>query len=110
MQFFTSSPVKALVIGAAGQIGQELTIALRDQLGAEQVIATDIRPLTDSSGPSLVLDVTDQAALQDAVEAHQIDHIYNLAAILSAKGEQNPQLAWDLNMKGLLNSLEVVKN
>lgn len=110
MQFFTAAPVRALVIGANGQIGQELTTALRTHLGRDQVLATDIRPLQNPGGPSMVLDVTDQASLQAVVEQHQIDHIYNLAAILSAKGEQDPQMAWDLNMKGLLNSLEVMRN
>jgi len=100
---------KILVIGALGQIGKELTEALRKKYGSERVIASDIREPDFDNAPYLKLDVLDKAALIDCIEEHQIKVIFNLAAILSAKGEANPQLAWKINMEGLLNSLEASK-
>jgi nucleoside-diphosphate-sugar epimerase len=104
-----STTPRILIIGAQGQIGQDLTIALRQTHGPEQVIAADIRPASTVDGPSVVLDATDENALRSLVQKYQINHIYHLAAILSAKGEQQPALAWDLNMKSLLNVLEVAR-
>ncbi|WNJ16192.1 NAD-dependent epimerase/dehydratase family protein [Pontibacter sp. G13] len=98
-----------LVIGAGGQIGSDLTDKLRSQYGAERVIAADIRPLPNTDGPTIVLDVLDREALRQAVSEYKIEVVYNLAAILSAKGEQNPELAWKINMDGLLNTLEVAR-
>ena len=98
-----------LVIGARGQIGQDLTIALRKLYGNDRVVASDIRGESDGLGPFVQLDVCDKKALYEVIEKFNIDEIYHLAAILSAKGEQNPQLAWNLNMDSLLNVLEAGK-
>lgn len=100
---------KILVIGALGQIGKELTEALRKKYGSECVIASDIREPDFDNAPYLKLDVLDKAALIDCIEQNQVKVIFNLAAILSAKGEENPPLAWKINMDGLLNSLEAAK-
>lgn len=100
---------KILVIGACGQLGTELTLSLRNIFGTDQVVASDLRgEALDmiKAGPYEQMDVTDAKRLSDIVKTHQVDQIYHLAAILSAKGEQNPKLAWDLNMNGLLNVLE----
>ncbi len=101
---------KTLVIGALGQIGQDLLDALYTKYGVDQVVAADIRhPQTPTAGPFRVLDVMDRSALFRLIEEEDIRRLYNLAAILSARGEQNPALAWDLNMVGLLNSLEAAR-
>lgn len=104
---------KILVIGSAGQIGSELVFMLRDIYGNEQVIASD---KCSNSGKKLgengifeVLDITDRKALEDICNKFQITHIINLAAILSAVGEKKPMLAWDVNMNGMLNVLEVAR-
>lgn len=102
-----------LIIGACGQIGVELTLALRKKYGEAAVIATDVKPehsLLKNTGPFEVLDVLDKSALEKLISTYNIQQIYLLAAILSATGERNPQLAWDINMKSLLNLLEVSKN
>ncbi|WP_184545621.1 NAD-dependent epimerase/dehydratase family protein [Mucilaginibacter sp. FT3.2] len=99
-----------LVTGACGQIGTELVKALRDKHGNQNVIATDIRDVTDTSdGPYFRLDVLDRGELQKLVSELNITHIYHLAAVLSANGEKNPIGAWDLNMQSLLNVLEVAR-
>lgn len=100
---------KILVIGANGQIGSVLTEALRGQFGDNNVISTDIREPDKPSPPFELLDVMDAAKLADAVDRHDITQIYHLAAVLSAKGERAPLPTWDINMKGLLNVLEVAK-
>jgi nucleoside-diphosphate-sugar epimerase len=100
---------KILVIGANGQIGSVLTEALRDQFGDDNVISTDIREPDKPSPPFELLDVLDAAKLADAVDRHDITQIYHLAAVLSAKGERAPLPTWDINMKGLLNVLEVAR-
>jgi nucleoside-diphosphate-sugar epimerase len=103
---------KILVIGASGQIGTELTLALRGRYGAENVIASDLKSnaaLTKDPGPFLPLDVLDKETLQVHVKRHRIDTIYLLAAMLSANGEAHPQKAWQLNMQSLLNTLEVAR-
>ena len=98
---------KTLVIGALGQIGQELLHALYDLRGPAHVVASDIRfPSTPLKGAFEKLDIMNKEALIDLIEQHEVDEVYNLAAILSAKGEQNPLFAWELNMTGLLNTLE----
>jgi nucleoside-diphosphate-sugar epimerase len=103
---------KILVIGACGQIGTELVAALRETYPPDSVIAADIRGETDSlqgRGPFIHLDIMDRETLQVIVRKKQITQIYLLSAILSATGEQYPQRAWQLNMQGLINTLEVAR-
>ena len=103
---------KILVIGASGQIGVELTLALRKIYGAANVVASDLReenPLLHGTGPYVSLDVMNKEMLHVQVIRQGITQIYLLAAILSATGEKNPSLAWHLNMQGLLNVLDIAK-
>lgn len=103
---------KILVIGASGQIGVELTLALRKIYGNAQVIASDLReqnPLLEGTGPYVSLDVMNKEMLHVQVIRQNITQIYLLAAILSATGEKNPGLAWNLNMQGLLNVLDIAR-
>lgn len=104
------STPRILIIGANGQIGTELAETLAQRLGPQAVITSDVSP--KGRVPTLqheTLDVTDVAALTAVVERHSITQVYHLAAALSARGEQHPMWAWDLNMKGLLNVLEVAR-
>lgn len=94
-----------LVTGAGGQIGTELVEKLRQIYGESNVLASDIRAL-DNDPYSLILDVTNSTELEKICEKYQINQIYHLAAILSAKGEENPLWAWNINMTSLLNVLE----
>lgn len=103
---------KILVIGAAGQLGSELTRSLADQFGGDQVIATDLRATASEQFPFCrfeVLDVMDKEALGSLVKKEKVTQIYHLAAVLSATGEKNPQFAWQLNMDSLLYVLELAK-
>lgn len=103
---------KILVIGASGQIGVELTLALRKIYGDAQVVASDLReqnPLLAGTGPYVSLDVMNKEMLHVQVIRQNITQIYLLAAILSATGEKNPSLAWNLNMQGLLNVLDIAR-
>ena len=103
---------KILVIGASGQIGVELTLALRKLYGAANVFASDLReqnPLLEGTGPYVSLDVMNKEMLHVQVIRQGFTQIYLLAAILSATGEKNPNLAWNLNMQGLLNVLDIAK-
>ena len=103
---------KILVIGASGQIGVELTLALRKQYGNNNVVASDLReenPLLTGTGPYVSLDVMNKEMLHVQVIRQKITQIYLLAAILSATGEKNPNLAWHLNMQGLLNVLDIAR-
>jgi len=103
---------KILVIGASGQIGVELTLALRNLYGAQNVIASDLReqnPLLEGTGPYVSLDVMNKEMLHVQVIRQNVTQIYLLAAILSATGEKNPNLAWHLNMQGLLNVLDIAR-
>jgi len=103
---------KILVIGASGQIGVELTIALRKIYGNQNVIASDLREqnsLLEGTGPYVSLDVMNKEMLHVQVIRQNITQIYLLAAILSATGEKNPNLAWHLNMQGLLNVLDIAR-
>ncbi len=104
---------KILVTGSVGQIGSELTMALREKYGAENVVAcgrkTKPSPELLESGPFEWLDVTDKEKLARVCEKHGVDTIVNMAAILSATGEKNPQLAWNVNVTGLINTLELAR-
>lgn len=105
---------KILVIGSTGQIGSELTLALRKEFGGENVIA-GIRKTAPSkqileTGPCEVVDATIREQMERAVEKHDIDTIVHMAAILSAVGEQNPMMAWNVNMNGLINVLECARD
>ncbi|MGR9116512.1 MAG: L-threonine 3-dehydrogenase [Gammaproteobacteria bacterium] len=104
---------KILVTGATGQIGSELTPVLRQRYGAENVIAAghsrDPGPEMSEAGPFYSLDIRDGAALERIVKKHQIDTVFHLAALLSAVAESKPQLAWDINMNGLINILEIAR-
>jgi len=104
---------KILVIGASGQIGVELTLELRRIYGGGHVIASDLREENDllkGTGPYVSLDVMNKEMLHVQVIRQNITQIYLLAAILSATGEKNPNLAWNLNMQSLLNVLEIAKD
>lgn len=105
--------MKILVTGATGQIGSELTLELRRLYGEENVVAafhrTPLPPSLKDSGPSVRLDVADRAELEKVVRNYKPDVIYHLAAILSAKGEENPAAAWRVNLDGLYNVLEVAR-
>jgi len=104
---------KILVIGACGQIGVELTLELRKIYGGHNVIASDLRAENDllkGTGPYVSLDVMNKEMLHVQVIRQNITQIYLLAAILSATGEKNPNLAWSLNMTSLLNVLEIAKD
>ena len=103
---------KILVIGASGQIGVELTLALRKIYGNTNVVASDLREENDllkGTGPYVSLDVMNKEMLHVQVIRQNITQIYLLAAILSATGEKNPNLAWNLNMQSLLNVLDIAR-
>jgi nucleoside-diphosphate-sugar epimerase len=103
---------KILVIGASGQIGVELTLALRKIYGNANVVASDLREeneLLHGTGPYVSLDVMNKEMLHVQVIRQNITQIYLLAAILSATGEKNPNLAWSLNMQSLLNVLDIAR-
>ncbi len=103
---------RILITGACGQIGTELTAALRGRYGGDNVIATDIQPpppALAAAGPYERLDATQRDALIALVERYRVDTIYHMAAILSATGEEKPRLAWNVNIGGLYNVLEVAR-
>jgi len=101
-----------LILGACGQIGTELTLALREKYGNEQVVASDIR-LSDlpelQNGPFEILDASDASAMRAVCEKYQVHTLYHLVAMLSATGEKFPMKAWDLNMQSLLHALELAR-
>lgn len=101
---------KIIVLGSNGQIGTELVTALRKTYSEDNVIACDIRrPDYDikNSGPFEFVNVLEKDTLNDIFRKYKPTQVYLLAALLSATGEQNPKLAWDLNMNGLLNILDL---
>lgn len=104
---------RILVTGATGQIGSELVPALRARYGAANVVAAGHKKTPPSelreSGPYATLDIRERGALGALVEHERIDTIYHLAALLSATAEADPQLAWEINMGGLVNVLEVAR-
>jgi nucleoside-diphosphate-sugar epimerase len=100
-------------MGAAGQIGSELTPALRKLYGDANVVAADIRSDLPTeftaAGPYELIDCLDATRIADVVKKYHIDTVYNLVALLSAVGEGNPQLSWKINIGGLMNILELAR-
>jgi len=96
-----------------GQIGSELTLALRERYGGDAVVASDVRMPTDvalrDGGPFEFVDCMDPHHLTRVMQIHHVDAIYHLAALLSATGEQRPLQAWQLNVNGLVNVLEAAR-
>jgi nucleoside-diphosphate-sugar epimerase len=104
---------KILVTGAVGQIGSELTLELRNRYGGDNVVATG-RKTTPSeallnSGPFAFIDVTQRETVEEVIDEYDINVIVHMAAILSAVGEERPHLAWDVNINGLYNILEIAR-
>jgi len=103
---------KILVTGALGQIGSELVLALRKKYGEKNVIASDVKnsaQVSEDFYPYEKIDVLDKSELANVIEKHDIKIIHHLAAILSAAGEKNPQLCFDVNIIGLYNVLEAAR-
>jgi nucleoside-diphosphate-sugar epimerase len=104
---------KIMVTGAVGQIGSELTLALRKKYGSDNILATghktQPKPELRDSGPFEFINVTKRETIEDVIKKYKIDTIYHMSAILSAVGEKNPQLAWDVNMNGTYNILEAAR-
>ncbi len=101
-----------LVLGAGGQIGTDLVSRLRADRGSSNVIASDVKESAGElgeAGPYVKADVLDFNAIARIVDQHQVKEIYLLAALLSATSEQNPKLAWKLNMEGLFNVLDIAR-
>ena len=101
-----------LIIGAAGQIGSELTLALREVHGNDHVFASDIKDAPEDikgTGPFHLLNVMDDKHLIHFVIRHKITQIYHLAAVLSGNAEKLPVQAWQINMNSLMNVLEIAK-
>ncbi|WP_263784674.1 NAD-dependent epimerase/dehydratase family protein [Salinibacter grassmerensis] len=106
--------MRILVTGANGQIGSELVEALRGRHGPGQVVGLDLNPPSTANGrsaaaPFEVMDVRDREALADVLDRYEIGTIYHLASLLSATGEQDPDRAWDVNMNGLKNVLDLAR-
>tara|TARA_B110000037_G_scaffold40411_1_gene50051 strand:+ start:123185 stop:124141 length:957 start_codon:yes stop_codon:yes gene_type:complete len=104
---------KIMVIGASGQIGTELVVTLRQQFGAQNVIASDVKDTVKDAfkdAPYEQLDVMDNDSLRAIVKKHGVTEIYLLAALLSATAEKHPDFAWKLNMEGLFNVLNLAKD
>jgi nucleoside-diphosphate-sugar epimerase len=104
---------KILITGALGQIGSELTPFLRKRYKNENVVASDIKPRSEGimhqDGPFEHIDCLNAPEIYSAVKKYKIDTVFHLAAILSASGEKNPQLAWKVNINGLYNVLEIAR-
>ncbi len=102
---------KIMVTGAVGQIGSELTLALREKYGGENVLATGHRTEPSKalleSGPFEFINVVKKETVEEVVEKYQIDTIYHMAAVLSAVGEEKPWICWAVNMDGLKNVLDI---
>jgi nucleoside-diphosphate-sugar epimerase len=104
---------KILIIGAAGQIGSELTLELRRRFGTDHVIAADIRKSESpafTKGPFELLDILDKDRLTEIVDSYKITEVYLLCALLSATAEKKPEFAWKLNMEGLFNVLNLARD
>ncbi len=105
-------PSKILILGACGQIGSELTLALRKKYGTNAVIASDIntRKLDlVNAGPFVILDAKNYNAIHDCCKQNNVKTVYLMAALLSATGEKYPMEAWDLNMNSLFHVLNLAK-
>jgi nucleoside-diphosphate-sugar epimerase len=104
---------RVLLTGSLGQIGSELAFALADRYGAENVVTSDVRPdnegVLEGAGTFVELDVLSRADFDAVVSENGIDTVYHLAALLSAVAEEKPQMAWEINMNGLVNALEVAR-
>lgn len=103
---------KSLIIGACGQIGTELVLALRKKYENETIIASDIResiPDILANGPYIQLDILNRDEVRKYIIDEKIEHVYLLAALLSATAEKNPDFAWKLNMEGLFTILDLAK-
>lgn len=103
---------KKLIVGACGQIGTELTLALRHKFGVNEVVASDIREGNQElmeSGPFEVVDATNYQQLERVIDQYQIDEVYLMAAMLSATAERFPMKGWDLNMNSLFHVLNLAK-
>lgn len=107
------SVTKVLVIGAVGQIGTELTVALRKKYGGKNVIAatrkTAFPQEIADGGPCEYFDVLEKGKMASVIQKHGVDSVYQLASLLSATGEKNPDLAFDINLLGLKNTLDVAR-
>lgn len=101
---------RILIIGSEGQLGSELSNFLESKIDADNIILSDIKQKSKSSLTYLQLDALNYSQLEVAVKDYNISEIYHLAAILSAKGEENPMLTWDINMNSLFNVLELARN
>jgi len=106
---------RVLVIGATGQIGSELTPALRQIYGSDHVVAGGhpSNPPSDKlkeSGPFAMVECLEIQSITNIIKKFQIDTIYHLAALLSATAEKNPKLAWQVNLQGLLNVLDIARS
>jgi nucleoside-diphosphate-sugar epimerase len=103
---------RILVTGASGQVGSDLVVALRERYGSENVLASDIREpdgTVGQGGPFEIVDCTDHAVMDQAVVRFKADTVYHLAAILSAVGEADPHRAYEVNLGGLENTLEIAR-
>jgi nucleoside-diphosphate-sugar epimerase len=104
---------KILIVGAVGQIGSELTMELRRIYGNDNVIASTRKtPPSDKvkeSGPFEFFDIVNRQAMYEVCKKYNVNIVVNMAAILSAVGEQNPMMAWDINMNGMINVLEIAR-
>ena len=101
---------KILVIGSGGQIGTELVEYLRERMGNDNVIASDVKKKEGTeAGPYEVLDALDAKRITEVIDKHKVNQVYLLAALLSATAEQNPKFGWKLNMEGLFNILDLAK-
>ena len=104
---------KILVTCSVGQIGSELTLVLREKYGNDNVVACGRKTKPSekllNSGPFEYLDITDRKSVEDVVKKHDIDTVYNMAAILSAVGEEKPLLCWNVNINGMYNILEIAR-